>query len=46
MVVITRPLPGVALAPGINSNTQIDIDTPNLFGANEGGVLSATVAAA
>jgi hypothetical protein len=43
MLVIVRPVPGVALLPVINGNTQIGIDTPNLFGADKGGVLTTAV---
>jgi hypothetical protein len=46
MVVIARSVPGKALLPVIHGNAQISVDTSNLPGADEGGVLPAAVAAA
>jgi hypothetical protein len=46
MVLIVWPVPGVALLPVINGDTQIGIDTPNLFGADEGRMLTTAVTAA
>jgi len=46
MTVVPRSLPGQALLPVTNSNTQVGGDAPDFIGADEGGVLPAAVAAA